>query len=681
MLNMHCTKQITDVIHGTILCSGLEYEVMATPIFNRLHRILQSSMVYLTFGSNKVKRFEHSVGTMHLAGKLFFHACCNSEAGPIISLLTETENLLVEWRDNLDFEKDSYIHSDLHNDFIGLEISNAPVPDCVLYRCYNPGNIIREHEFSFFVLFESIRLAGMMHDLGHLPYSHIVESSLKILYSRIIHIPEIERSNIQNSFIELLQPYCESDNAIHEEIGKQLVHRVKLNITNNLPHTVDTERFFLAAVFYFTEKILQATPSENTLYSDLHQIIAGVVDVDRLDYCTRDAFCSGINKNIFMYDRLLTTYKIFRKADQLQSNNRMRFRFCIESKNLILIEDLLKRRYEIFSEINYHHRVHKHEILLSEVLATLGEDELTQKSNLDAAKCQNQRLNKASDLPLEVSSIWLLLKELGFSSNAVEYSVIQLDDSWMDTLLKSKFFQKYGSKYHSLSTYGNDSNWNSFDELISTERHYCSLYKRLNEFRSFDERLYGKMLDAHTQGAFDMLSEPYRSKISSLFNAANYGECKKNISSFLYNHIIGLLSSGTSSVQNELLRNVEQTIQGKLKKNQYASCNIIDCLIRSCQFSLGYDIESTPVYLYDKDNTLLDLRPFSNQYNEFIAKRKNSPAFHIYFLPRFDTNHMLTSVPDIGQFNLLIVESFAEVLTSAICRRFAGKSETVNDGN
>ena len=59
MLNMEKSKTIQDIIHGTIVYSGLESEIIRTPIFTRLQRVSQSSLAFLTFPSNKVKRFEH----------------------------------------------------------------------------------------------------------------------------------------------------------------------------------------------------------------------------------------------------------------------------------------------------------------------------------------------------------------------------------------------------------------------------------------------------------------------------------------------------------------------------------------------------------------------------------------------------------------------------------------------
>lgn len=61
---------IADTVHNTILLSNYEKEVISTQLFNRLHNISQNSTAYLTFPSNRTKRFEHSLGTMKLCGDI-----------------------------------------------------------------------------------------------------------------------------------------------------------------------------------------------------------------------------------------------------------------------------------------------------------------------------------------------------------------------------------------------------------------------------------------------------------------------------------------------------------------------------------------------------------------------------------------------------------------------------------
>lgn len=77
---------INDSIHGLIRLTAFEKGILASPEFNRLHDVYQNSTVYLTFPSNRTKRFEHSIGCMYLCSEMFYRAinqCGSRVAGQI----------------------------------------------------------------------------------------------------------------------------------------------------------------------------------------------------------------------------------------------------------------------------------------------------------------------------------------------------------------------------------------------------------------------------------------------------------------------------------------------------------------------------------------------------------------------------------------------------------------------
>ncbi len=69
---------INDSLHGLIRLSEFEKEIVSSVGFNRLHDIYQNSTVYLTYPSNRTKRFEHSIGTMKLCSDMFYSSVSNS---------------------------------------------------------------------------------------------------------------------------------------------------------------------------------------------------------------------------------------------------------------------------------------------------------------------------------------------------------------------------------------------------------------------------------------------------------------------------------------------------------------------------------------------------------------------------------------------------------------------------
>ena len=56
----------------------MKEKIISSIGFNRLHDVYQNSTVYLTFPTNRTKRFEHSLGTMKLCSDMLYHATLNT---------------------------------------------------------------------------------------------------------------------------------------------------------------------------------------------------------------------------------------------------------------------------------------------------------------------------------------------------------------------------------------------------------------------------------------------------------------------------------------------------------------------------------------------------------------------------------------------------------------------------
>ena len=69
-MKAHKKKHIRDPIHGSIELSEAEVKLLDTPQMQRLRNIKQNGLCYLVYPALNLTRFEHSLGVMHLAGKL-----------------------------------------------------------------------------------------------------------------------------------------------------------------------------------------------------------------------------------------------------------------------------------------------------------------------------------------------------------------------------------------------------------------------------------------------------------------------------------------------------------------------------------------------------------------------------------------------------------------------------------
>ena len=63
--------EIRDPIHGFIRLSRLEWDIINQPVFQRLRRIRQLAWTDMVYPAAMHTRFEHSLGVMHVAARLF----------------------------------------------------------------------------------------------------------------------------------------------------------------------------------------------------------------------------------------------------------------------------------------------------------------------------------------------------------------------------------------------------------------------------------------------------------------------------------------------------------------------------------------------------------------------------------------------------------------------------------
>ena len=93
---------LNDSIHGLTALTEYERRIVSTIGFNRLHDVYQNSTVYLTFPSNRTKRFEHSIGTMKLCSEMFFQSLLNATESTLEEFFTifgqEFDQILEEIR-------------------------------------------------------------------------------------------------------------------------------------------------------------------------------------------------------------------------------------------------------------------------------------------------------------------------------------------------------------------------------------------------------------------------------------------------------------------------------------------------------------------------------------------------------------------------------------------------------
>jgi uncharacterized protein len=244
--------EITDPIHKNIKFTNIEKEIIDTYIFQRLRRIRQLAGAHLVYPGALHSRFEHSLGSMFLAGM----------AGQTL------------------FDKGYFTDIDL---------------------------------------IQHLRLAALLHDVGHGPFSHLFEEILK-----------------------------DSKNYSHENLGERIILETKISdiIKRNgySPSTVSSLSF----------------GKHNSGY--LNEVISGGLSVDLMDYLPRDSYFSGTEYGKVDYFRIINSLEV--------ASSKV---LGINKSALYSYESMLISRYQMFKSVYFHKTVRSGEVMILQSMKHLNQ--------------------------------------------------------------------------------------------------------------------------------------------------------------------------------------------------------------------------------------------------------------------------------------------------------------------
>lgn len=162
------------------------------------------------------------------------------------------------------------------------------------------GHRIEAHEK------ESAQLAILLHDLGHGPFSHVLEKQLL-------------------------------KNVAHEWLSAQMMEQLNLEFQGHLSLAIEMFQGSYTRPFF-------------------HQLISGQLDMDRLDYLIRDSFYSGVVEGTIGVERLI---KMLQVVDE---------RLVVEEKGLLSVENFLNARRLMYWQVYLHRTAISAESMLTAVL-------------------------------------------------------------------------------------------------------------------------------------------------------------------------------------------------------------------------------------------------------------------------------------------------------------------------
>ena len=197
---------------------------------------------------------------------------------------------------------------------------------------------------------QQYRLAGLLHDLGHYPFSHTFEDAVSTYYDKSASLLVPDTTNVaegqQNPLNDVSVDF---DPPLgHEDVGRLLL-KYDMEITEILTkYQIDPESIY--SIFARKDPPRFA----NLISSDL--------DADRIDYLLRTAQHTGLPYGSVDIEYILSQIR-------LDSSNRI----CLTRRALHTAEHFLLGRYFDYQQVSYHKTVAALELVLEDVVVELFE--------------------------------------------------------------------------------------------------------------------------------------------------------------------------------------------------------------------------------------------------------------------------------------------------------------------
>jgi len=263
---MRTEFKFRDVIHGYIKLDEQEIEIVNSPEYQRLRRIRQLSLTEMVYPGANHTRFEHSLGVLQLATEIF----------------------------------DNIIKQEHSREILGFK---------------------NEYDSRIYRLRKIIRLAALLHDIGHAPFSHTSEELMPFLSKN----KKGRKYKHEDYSFAIIKTYF-----------KEYIEEHK--ITKGLDITVNDVTALLG------DK--EEHPTINPII--WRSLLSGQLDADRGDYLLRDSYHLGVNYGLYDRDRFINYLTVYRAENNTP-------RLAILYKGINIAESFIIARYKMFSQVYFHH--------------------------------------------------------------------------------------------------------------------------------------------------------------------------------------------------------------------------------------------------------------------------------------------------------------------------------------
>ncbi|MBQ1272771.1 MAG: HD domain-containing protein [Clostridia bacterium] len=279
-------KIIHDPIWGSIVFYPWEVRLIDSPLFQRLRNINQVGLADSTYPAALHTRFEHSLGTTAVASRMM-------------------EQMLSDAKQRADVK-----------------------------------HVIGEKEIRL------VRLAALLHDVGHCPYSHLSEA----VYGTMPEFAELRK--------EVLESTGQAIFPSPHEIFSYLIIVSDAFVSFFYRHVhypgIKTKAQAKALLQQAANLVVGAVNQDEngTKYSYLTTVINGIFDADKLDYTQRDSYTAGIALT-YGVERFLLKLALCK----IEEDGVTDYRLAITSDALSTVEELIFNRSMLYYYMYRHQKV------------------------------------------------------------------------------------------------------------------------------------------------------------------------------------------------------------------------------------------------------------------------------------------------------------------------------------